>query len=323
MIIQRIIRILKVNRSTENILYLLVRLKHILRTDISNPKFYNPDTKEYESLRKEFSKKRKDGISGFMRIFNEEETIENVILSCIDGLDELVVCLNNCYDRTEEIVERLIEKYPDKIKLYRYEYDVYSARSQEHAQSKFNDVNNLANYYNYTLSKCNFKYAIKIDGDTLMIKEDFEKICASIRKNGLNEYLYLLGINLFEYNNKIYFKVKGLIIVDFDIGFFKISRYTYFLKGDYYEHLKTPYLKISIKRILYFHLKGLKKDKGLLNLSLSKKKIILSKDLKKIYEDSLGTKSFDELNLLTFSQLVEKYPEYKNLELPKEYEIER
>ncbi len=259
-------------------------IMHILYTDISNPKFYNPDTKEYESLRKEFSKKRKDGISGFMRIFNEEETIENVILSCIDGLDELVICLNNCYDGTEEIVGRLIEKYPDKIKLYRYDYYVYSAMSQEHAQSKFNDVNNLANYYNYTLSKCNFRYAVKIDGDNLMIKEDFEKVCKSIRESGLEKYLYFSGLNLYRYNNKIYFLGKNLISGVGDIGFHKITKYTYFLKNEHFEELKNIYVSEKIPNILYFHLKGVKKDRGMLNRTLSRdrKELIFTKELRKV-----------------------------------------
>ncbi len=296
--------------------------RHLLYTHIFNPKFYNPDTKKYESLKNEFSKKRKHGISGYLRVFNEEETIENAILSCIDSLDELVICLNNCFDNTEEIVKRLLNKYPDKIKLYWYNYDMHPVRSERHAQSKYNDVKNLANLNNYTLSKCSFKYAVKVDADNLMIKRDFEEICKSIRRDGLNKYLYFKGLNLYEFNNKIYFLGKTLMSGDGDIGFYKITKYTYYLHNPLFEEFNHTLPEEQIKEILFFHLKCIKSDKGLLNRSLNRKKLVFTKEQEKLYAFFLGKRSSDEMQLLTFSQLVKVKPEFKDLALPEEYAIE-
>ncbi len=325
---KKLLKYIKDKRNSNNFVYIILfglydlHLEHISFTEITNPKYYNPDTKKYESLRKEFSKKRKLGISGFMRIHNEEETIENVILSCIGGLDELIICLNNCFDRTEGIVKRLIKKYPDKIKLYYYNYDIFPACSKNHQSSKFNNIRNLANFYNYTLHKCTFQYAVKIDGDDLMTKDKFENICKLIKKNGLKKYLGFFGLNLYKYENEIYFFGNELIAGGYDRGFFKINRYTYYLKDKSCEVFKFSKLFRLLDYPLYFHLKLVKKDKGLLNHSLSKKEIVLSDTLKERYSDRLN-KSFEELNLLTFRELVKKYPQFKSLKLPKEYKVEK
>ena len=294
---------------------------HVLYTHLYNPKFFNIDSKEFESLKVEFAKKRKEGVSGFVRLYNEEETIKNVILSCINSVDELVICLNNCTDGTEKIIINLMKTYKNKIKLYYYNYDIFPISSKGHINSKIDNPRNLANFYNYTLSKCSYKHVIKIDGDDLMT-EDFNKMCGKIRKNGNEEYIGVFGINLYKYKGKIYFFGNELLTGGQDRGFFKIDKYTYHRKNKLFEIFKFSKKFRQFKKVLYFHLKFVKKDMGMSNRSLSKKKIILTKYLKEEYRNKVN-RTFQELNLLTLSHLIEKYPKFKNLKLPKKYKIEK
>ena len=50
---------------------------------------------------------RKNGVSGFMRIKNEEQFIEKVVLSWIDYVDELIIVYNDCSDKTPIILKKL------------------------------------------------------------------------------------------------------------------------------------------------------------------------------------------------------------------------
>ena len=112
----------------------------------------------------------KPGLSGIMRIKNEEQFIEQCIESCISALDELIIVYNDCTDNSVAIIERKQKEYPDKIKIYEYPYKVYGANltkeEYEYAKSLPDDSPNLlCNYYNFALSKVTCEYAMKIDAD--------------------------------------------------------------------------------------------------------------------------------------------------------------
>ena len=72
------------------------------------------------------NKERKKGVSGIMRIKNDAQFIEASVDSCIDALDELIIVWNDCSDNSPAVIERMREKYPDKIKCYEYKHKVYS-----------------------------------------------------------------------------------------------------------------------------------------------------------------------------------------------------
>lgn len=124
--------------------------------------------------------KRKEGLSGLMRIKNEASFIEGCIDSCIDALDELIIVYNDCTDGTPEIVEKKRMQYPDKIKAYAYNYGVLSHNL---TREEFEYVKNLpddsprlhCNQCNFALSKSNYKYAVKIDADQLYFADELKK----------------------------------------------------------------------------------------------------------------------------------------------------
>lgn len=122
----------------------------------------------------------KDGLSGFMRAKNESQFVEICIDSCINALDELIVVYNDCTDKTPEILERKRKQYPDKLKIYKYEYHVlgFNLTKEEFEYAKkmpINDPRLFCNQCNYALSKITCKYAIVIDPDQTYFEDEIRK----------------------------------------------------------------------------------------------------------------------------------------------------
>lgn len=130
--------------------------------------------------------RRPVGVSGLMRVKDEEEFVEVCIDSVIDALDELIICYQACTDRTPEILERKRKEYPDKIKLYFYAPTVYShnltPEEMNYAYHLPDDSPHLlSSYYNYTLSKATYRYALKIDADQVYFRERMKRFCDAYR----------------------------------------------------------------------------------------------------------------------------------------------
>ena len=70
-------------------------------------------------------KERPVGVSGLLRVKNDAEFLSDCIESCIDALDELVICYQDCTDNAPEIIREKQRKYPDKINVFYYAPFVY------------------------------------------------------------------------------------------------------------------------------------------------------------------------------------------------------
>lgn len=121
-----------------------------------------------------------DGLSGLMRIRNEETFVKDCINSCIDALDELIIVYNDCTDNTPQIVREMQKLYPRKIRVYAYDNNVLShnltKEEFEYAKSLPDDSPRLhCNQCNFALSKANYKYAVKIDADQLYFSDELKK----------------------------------------------------------------------------------------------------------------------------------------------------
>lgn len=214
------------------------------------------------------SRRREDGISGFMRLRNEEDYLAVAIESHIEFLDELILVHNRCTDKTPNIAEMMRKKYPDKIKVYHYKPHVYPQGSKEHEMLPANSENSLVNYYNFALSKTTKKIAVKIDGDHAAIPEKFKTITDKIRKDGLKVFLTFKGINLWDSQGKVYVNGNRALTSGNDIGFFRVSNKTYFVHDKTYEVFKCN-LRKEFAGILFFHLKNMKKERGINNYELA------------------------------------------------------
>ena len=70
------------------------------------------------------------------------------------------------------LIEELIKadkEFKQKIKIYKYPFDVAKC-GMENFLTDPKSVHSLAYFYNYALSKCNFKYVMKWDGDMILPK---------------------------------------------------------------------------------------------------------------------------------------------------------
>ncbi len=115
---------------------------------------------------------RRDGVSAILRVKNEEDKIYYCLHSIIRFFNEIILVDNNSDDRTLDIVRefKTREDQDDKIKIYFYPFRVARC-GPEHFRTPEDSVCNLAYYYNWTLSKCSFKYVCKWDGDMVLRKE--------------------------------------------------------------------------------------------------------------------------------------------------------
>ena len=64
------------------------------------------DYDHYKFNPTDLKKTRKLGISGLMRVKNEEKFLSLSIDSCIDALDELIICYQKSDDNSAEIIEK-------------------------------------------------------------------------------------------------------------------------------------------------------------------------------------------------------------------------
>lgn len=135
---------------------------------------------------KKFDAKRLSGVSGVLRLKNDDEFLESCINSCIHCVDELVVVYEKTSESSLRILQKLKKQYPTKIKSYHYEPNLYVGELSE-SEYKFaikepNDsIHLLANYCNFAFSKIKYRYALKIDTDQVYIETKLKKICDAYR----------------------------------------------------------------------------------------------------------------------------------------------
>lgn len=109
---------------------------------------------------------RTPGITMLLRLKNEEEWIEPCLRS-IEWADRIVLCFQNCTDRTEEICRDVAD--PARASLYHYGYDS-KPNGPGHANQPY-DQYNRAYFYNWCYRKTDTKYVVKWDGDMIAVPE--------------------------------------------------------------------------------------------------------------------------------------------------------
>ena len=129
---------------------------------------------------------KKHRVSGIMRVKNDGPFIRRCIESCIDALDELIVVHNDCTDNSVEEIEKMVAKYPDKIRRYEYPHKILGFGL---TRKEFEFVKNLpegspellSTYYNFALSKVTSEYALKIDADQEYFTDTLKEWCDFMR----------------------------------------------------------------------------------------------------------------------------------------------
>lgn len=284
--------------------------------------------------------KRKDGLSGFMRLRNEGEFISQTIESWLPLLDELIIVFNNCQDDTEEIVKVWEEKYPEKIKVYHYVPIVYPQGSEKYKSLESDNVHSLVHYYNFALSKTTKRWAVKLDGDLILAKGKAEVIRKQynyIKENDTNAILPLSGINIIEQKGKIYVPSNSKYCgagIHPDRIVFRVDKDTVFKKNSNCEYLDCRERKVLKNIFCSYHLKFVKSDFGIGNYNFSDnsnstyypkqllilftlKLIPLQKLLEETQMPNLSAEEYKQWSGKTFSNYKkEAFEYYKSLSIP-------
>ncbi|MEH2289744.1 glycosyltransferase [Nostoc sp.] len=169
---------------------------------------------------------RQDGISGLMRVRNEEEFLALTIESWIDYVDELVIVFHQCTDKTPQIIEAFIQKHPQKIRAFHYLPHVYSFCTKEQVELDVTDIHSFVFYSNFGLSQTQYKICVYIDGDCIGIPEKLEIIYNYLKQNHLqNTALFFSGVNLYQRPNdpNYYTNLKCLASGDGDVAYWTVS----------------------------------------------------------------------------------------------------
>ena len=198
---------------------------------------------------------RRVGVSGLLRVKNDADFLSDCIDSCIGALDELVICYQECTDNAPEIIRQKQRQYPDKIKVYFYAPPVYchdlTDEERAYAFSLPDDsVHKLCNYYNYTLSKATYRYALKIDSDQIYFTGRLKLYCDAYRRKEPAK------MSLSDYLVKYY--VKGYRYI--------IGKYVYFYYLDILSHIPFTRRMIS-KKYTDYQLKEIINHKYALSMS--------------------------------------------------------
>ena len=142
---------------------------------------------------------RPPGISAYMRVKNEQQFVRLAIESHLPFYDEIIAVYNDCTDATPQILHDLAAKYPQKIKVFHYLPQVVPTATKEHTQTPTASVHSMANYYNYALSQCAYRVAVKLDADHLAIPCKLAPLIKTIRTDMAADKLKVYtfsGINL-------------------------------------------------------------------------------------------------------------------------------
>lgn len=205
---------------------------------------------------------RRNGVSGMMRVKNDAEFIEDSVLSCLDALDELVIVYNGCEDDSPTIIRRLAKSYPEKIRAFEYKPVVHSHNLDEQTFERIlkggdTQVDTLANYNNYALSKTTYKYVLKIDADQVYLTDVLKEWCDVYRTSKASiptpiDWYNYVKVCLYFRNNKNdfcnftkgqysgYIKTVKFLAAKMNI-MVSLSGFNVFYDG------KTPYLPVGFR----------------------------------------------------------------------------
>lgn len=206
-------------------------------------------------------KNKNEWISGYSRLKNAWDFIIPTIESAIDYFDEFILVENWSTDDTIEKCEYLVKKYPEKVKFFKYEPEIYPLYWKKFKECPENSVHNFSYMSNYTLSKVNYKYALKIDDDQIFINTNIGENLKNIRKHWMNNFIITPLINIQLLNNNFYiwninFRSTFSWLFS-DIWFHPVSKRIYFHSNGITEWYVHNY-KSSLWPITFLHLKLLK-----------------------------------------------------------------
>ncbi len=216
------------------------------------------------------------GISAFMRVRNEEEFLEQSVNSILPYCDELALVYHQSTDRTPDIVTDLARRAPEKIKAYHYLPQVYWCGTKEFSECPVTLPHSVAYYSNFGLSRTTHRIWMKWDGDQVAVPDAVARVTAQLRALTPRQpawwlspqqwgYWTFSGVNLYAHKGQVcVLKAKPFIgHKGRDHGLWRANYWTRFKQDAQFEYPFTRFLRQKPMGILFYHLRGLKRDLGM------------------------------------------------------------
>ena len=181
------------------------------------------------------------GVSAMVRVRNEETKIAHSLRSILPVVDEVVVVDNGSGDATLEIVDRVraLHDPSGKIRVFSYPHRV-SRYGPEHAGTPESSVHSVVYFYNWCAAHSRFKYTLKWDGDTVLLREARDEFAALLKRiqSGWWTAWTLKGQTIYRGLDGAFFLAKGE--VNREVMVFPTGYWCRFRKRDAWEGLKRP-----------------------------------------------------------------------------------
>ncbi|HUV32833.1 MAG TPA: hypothetical protein VMW31_04605, partial [Devosiaceae bacterium] len=110
----------------------------------------------------------KPGLSGLVRLRDEEVWAHLALDSFVGWCDELIVVTNRCSDCTPKIVADFAWQHSGKVRVFDYDHEIWPM-GPGHDRVSGDDPRSSAAYYNWVQAKATRTHAVKLDGDMIMM----------------------------------------------------------------------------------------------------------------------------------------------------------
>jgi len=158
---------------------------------------------DFDIPRSWFTEEKKLGISGIARLKNSADFLEPVAEAFLPYLDEIILVAEQANDGTNEICEKLAEKYPEKIRYYFYPHQIIFRDYDGDEPPTSDSIHSFSYFTNWAFSKSTYKYVMRLDDDILPIPETWEKLREHVLTKQPNTYMLYYGINLLREGNRV------------------------------------------------------------------------------------------------------------------------
>lgn len=132
-------------------------------------------------------------ISAIMRIKDAQATLMVAVEAIVNYCNEVILVDHNSTDMTWKIMQILADKYPGRVRIFKYEKPAakggvgYLERVKDGGGS-------LAEYYNFCFSLGTEKYLLKWDADNVAVPPFYKYFSAGIRKD--RDIIYFDGFDV-------------------------------------------------------------------------------------------------------------------------------
>jgi hypothetical protein len=121
------------------------------------------------------------GISACIRVRNESQFMGAAVRSIVELVDEVVLLVQPSDDNTLEIAHELAEVY-SKVNVYYYPLVPDWIDTEGFYKKNPNEPGHIVHMSNYALSKCNYSWILKIEGDVIALPT-LKNIIQNVRDN--------------------------------------------------------------------------------------------------------------------------------------------